>query len=69
MNFMGADVLVSGNNVEKHIRDAIQLHAHGESLDNLRLYIGLAGLQHAGVERLAFSNYNVIQTFFSGEDT
>lgn len=40
--------------VEKHplnhkIRDAVQLQTFGEPKDILKLYIGVAGIQHSGV--------------------
>lgn len=35
--------------VNKIIRDAVQLQTFGEPKDILKLYIGLAGIQHSGV--------------------
>lgn len=48
MDIIGPKSLLSGQETEVLFRDAAQLYTHGESMDTLRLYIALAGLQHAG---------------------
>ena len=49
MEFMGPKYLQSGQPGELHLRNAAQLYTQSESLESLRLFIALTGLQHAGV--------------------
>ncbi|XP_011201063.2 complex I assembly factor ACAD9, mitochondrial [Bactrocera dorsalis] len=48
MDIIGPKSLISGQETEVLFRDSAQLYTQGESVDTLRLYIALAGLQHAG---------------------
>lgn len=61
---MGPKVLISNDPIDVYLRDSLQLYANHETKDSLDLFIGFAGLQHAGVSqsiafsfRLKFSNY------------
>lgn len=46
---MGAKVTVEGDPLGELLRDAVHLYTYGEPVDQLVQYIGLTGLQHAGV--------------------
>lgn len=59
MDIIGPKSLLSGQETEVIFRDSAQLYTQGESMDTLRLYIALAGLQHAGV-----SCANYINTYY-----
>ncbi|XP_017485576.1 PREDICTED: acyl-CoA dehydrogenase family member 9, mitochondrial [Rhagoletis zephyria] len=48
MDIIGPKSLLSGQATEVLFRDAAQLYTQGESMDTLRLFIALIGLQHAG---------------------
>ncbi|XP_054739924.1 complex I assembly factor ACAD9, mitochondrial [Anastrepha obliqua] len=48
MDIIGPKSLLSGRETEVLFRDAAQLYTQGETMDTLRLYIALTGLQHAG---------------------
>ncbi|CAD7013371.1 unnamed protein product [Ceratitis capitata] len=48
MDIIGPKSLLSGLETEVLFRDAAQLYTQGESMDTMRLYIALTGLQHAG---------------------
>lgn len=47
----GERCLTNGADTEKFIRDAAQLMTQGETLDSVKLFLGLTGLQHAGVRK------------------
>lgn len=49
LNFAGQSCLDSGSDTQRLLASAMDLQTHTESLDALRLYIGLMGLQFAGV--------------------
>lgn len=49
MHFKGPTTLISRENSEKYFRDSAQLVTQGESLDSIKMFIGLVGLQHSGV--------------------
>lgn len=46
---LGPKALISGQTTEEFFRDAAHLTTLGETLDAVKLYIGLSGLQHAGL--------------------
>ncbi len=46
---LGAKALITGEKSEEFLRDATHLATLGENLDAVKLYIGLSGLQHAGI--------------------
>lgn len=45
----GPSSLIEGENTEAYFKNSAQLITQGETIDALKLYIGLSGLQHAGV--------------------
>lgn len=49
LHFIGPKATIKGGGFERHIRDAVQLAACGESFDSLRQFIGLSGANHAGI--------------------
>lgn len=49
MHFKGPASLISRENSGKYFRDSAQLVTQGESLDSIKMFIGLVGLQHSGV--------------------
>lgn len=53
LNYSGPGFLNPGTDTQRLLASAIDLQSHTESLDALRLYIGLMGLQFAGVSALA----------------
>lgn len=48
-NFVGAPATLVEHPLNRLIRDAVQLQTFGEPKDILKLYIGVAGIQHSGV--------------------
>lgn len=48
-SFLDTDVTVKGHPMEEKIRDAIQLQTYDDPKDALKLYVGIAGIQHCGV--------------------
>lgn len=52
LNSAGPKFLAPGSDTQRLLASALDLQTNGESLDALRLYIGLMGLQFAGVSRL-----------------
>lgn len=48
MHLIGTKLLLD-QNAERHFRDLLQFYGHGEPMDDLKLFIGGLGLQHAGV--------------------
>ncbi|XP_067632098.1 complex I assembly factor ACAD9, mitochondrial [Eurosta solidaginis] len=48
MDCIGPKSLLSGQDTDVLFRDAAQLYTQNESMDTLRLYIALIGLQHGG---------------------
>ncbi|XP_037954295.1 complex I assembly factor ACAD9, mitochondrial-like [Teleopsis dalmanni] len=49
MDMLGPKSILTSQATEKSLRKAAQLYAQGESMDTLRLFIAVTGLQHAGV--------------------
>lgn len=49
LNFMGPKAIVDGEPLAEYMKDALHLYTHGEPVDSLIQYVGLTGLQHAGV--------------------
>lgn len=49
LNFMGPKAIVDGEPLAEYVKDALHLYTHGEPVDSLIQYVGLTGLQHAGV--------------------
>lgn len=49
MLFKGPATLISREKSERYFRDSAQLVTQGESLDSIKMFIGLVGLQHSGV--------------------
>ena len=45
----GPAALLAGENSEKNLRDVLHLATLGETMDAVKLFIGLTGIQHAGV--------------------
>ena len=54
LNFMGPKSMIAGEPTETFLKDALQLYTHGEPIDSLSLFVGLAGVQHAGVSFCSF---------------
>lgn len=54
LNFAGQSFLTPGSDTQRLLASAMDLQTHTESMDALRLYIGLMGLQFAGVRILLF---------------
>lgn len=52
LNFMGPRALLAGDTSEAQLRDALQIYTSGESINSLLLFVGLSGMQHAGVSSL-----------------
>ncbi|KAG4080220.1 hypothetical protein HA402_008291 [Bradysia odoriphaga] len=50
LNSLGPKLTVDGEPLAELIKDTLHLYTHGEPIDQLVQYIGLTGLQHAGVE-------------------
>lgn len=48
-NFVDAPATLEEHPLNHFIRDAVQLQTFGEPKDILKLYIGVAGIQHSGV--------------------
>uniref|UniRef100_A0A1Q3FDR2 Putative very-long-chain acyl-coa dehydrogenase n=1 Tax=Culex tarsalis TaxID=7177 RepID=A0A1Q3FDR2_CULTA len=46
--FVGPQALVKGSPFEQLLRDSLQFFGHGESLDSIKFYVAIAGLQHVG---------------------
>lgn len=55
MNYLGPKCLEAGQPSELHLRNAAQLCTQNEPLDSLRIYIGLSGIQYAGVSIIYLS--------------
>lgn len=51
LSIIGGKSLHANQWSELAFRNATQLYTHGETIDSLRIYIALSGLQHAGVSR------------------
>lgn len=49
LNFLGPKAMVAGEPLAECLKDALHLYTHGEPIDSLVQYIGLTGLQYAGV--------------------
>ncbi|XP_058443837.1 complex I assembly factor ACAD9, mitochondrial [Malaya genurostris] len=49
LRFIGPQALVKGNSLEAVLRDSIQFAGHGETIDAIKLFVALAGVQHAGM--------------------
>ncbi|XP_055524271.1 complex I assembly factor ACAD9, mitochondrial [Wyeomyia smithii] len=49
LRFIGPHVLVKRNSFEPMIRDAMQLFGHGETMDSVKYFVSLSGMQHAGM--------------------
>lgn len=49
-SFVDTPATVEEHPANEFIRDALQLQTFGEPKDILKLYIGIAGIQHAGVD-------------------
>lgn len=49
LNFMGPKAIVDGEPLAEYLKDVINLYTYGEQVDSLTQYIGLTGLQYAGV--------------------
>lgn len=49
LNFMGPMAITNGEPLAENFKDVLHLYTHGEPIDSLLQYIGLTGLQHAGV--------------------
>lgn len=72
---MGPKAIVSGEPLAEYLKDALHLYTHGEPIDSLIQYIGLTGLQYAGVCHLyhkpkslcredAFDHYTIFRFRF-----
>lgn len=48
-NFVEAPATLYDHPLNQFIRDAVQLQTFGEPKDILKLYVGVAGIQHSGV--------------------
>lgn len=48
-SFVDAPATLEEHPLNRLIRDAVQLQTFGEPKDILKLYIGVAGIQHSGV--------------------
>ncbi|XP_061388076.1 complex I assembly factor ACAD9, mitochondrial-like [Musca vetustissima] len=48
LDLIGPKSLIAGQTTEQFFRNASHLYTQGESVDNLSIFIALAGLQHAG---------------------
>lgn len=48
LRFIGPQALVKGSDFEKLLRDSIQFFGQDETLDSIKFYVALAGLQHFG---------------------
>lgn len=48
-NFIDTPATLDEHPINQIIRDAVQLQTIGEPKDILKLYIGIAGIQHSGV--------------------
>ncbi|XP_039441363.1 complex I assembly factor ACAD9, mitochondrial [Culex pipiens pallens] len=48
LKFVGPQALVQGSTFEQLLRDSLQFFGNGETLDSIKFYVALAGLQHAG---------------------
>lgn len=69
LNFSGQGFLNPGTDTQRLLAGAIDLQTHTESLDALRLYIGLMGLQYAGVRRIDFRSNQSSRGSFCFKDT
>lgn len=49
LNSFGPGSLLAGENSEQNLRDVLHLATLGETMDAAKLFIGLTGIQHAGV--------------------
>lgn len=49
LRFIGPQVLVKGNEFETMLRDSIQFFGQSETLDTIKFFVALSGLQHAGM--------------------
>lgn len=47
--------MVDGEPLAEYLKDALHLYTHGEPIDSLIQYVGLTGLQYAGVCHLDLS--------------
>ena len=69
----GPGSLLTGEKTEQNIRDVLHLATIGETMDAVRLFIGLTGFQHAGVKNLNIQLFNFIQLqiiiLFSGKSS
>lgn len=51
-SFVDLPATIEDHPTNEFIRDALQLQTFGEPKDILKLYIGIAGIQHSGVGHL-----------------
>lgn len=49
MSFLDASVTLDEHSLNEIIRDAIQMQTFSEQKDTLRLFVGVSGIQYAGV--------------------
>lgn len=63
MEFMGSKSLLGGEKTDFFFRIASELFTQGEPIESLRSFIGLSGLQHAGVIIYFLFNPIVINEF------
>ncbi|XP_053696538.1 complex I assembly factor ACAD9, mitochondrial [Sabethes cyaneus] len=49
LRFIGPQALVKRNIFESTLRDAIQFFGHGETMDSVKFFVSLSGVQHAGM--------------------